>query len=277
MITNFYQAIFLATPLQKELRRKVSKLGVSHLIALSGFHLGILSAVLFFLIRPLYRLGQQRYFPYRFDFIDIGFVVLTILGFYVWFVDSPASLVRSFVMMLVGWVVIILGVELLSFGFLATVVLLLLAIFPKMLLSLAFWFSVLGVFYIFLIIQRFLDINKYLMTWLISFGIFLLMLPVVHLIFPITTESQLYSPLLSLGFTLFYPLSMGLHVLGVGGLFDEMLMSLFMMQSEIRYIQIPLPLAFGYLILSVGAIYSRWLFYLLFLVAFGFMIWIFWI
>jgi len=41
-LQTFYNAIFFATPLQKELREKISMLGVSHLVALSGFHLGIL-------------------------------------------------------------------------------------------------------------------------------------------------------------------------------------------------------------------------------------------
>jgi len=37
MIANFYEAIFFATPLEKDLRTQVATLGVSHLIALSGF------------------------------------------------------------------------------------------------------------------------------------------------------------------------------------------------------------------------------------------------
>jgi len=40
-VIEFYQAIFLANPISKDFREVVSALGVSHLIALSGFHLVI--------------------------------------------------------------------------------------------------------------------------------------------------------------------------------------------------------------------------------------------
>jgi len=275
MIASFYQAIFLATPLQKRLREQISKLGISHLIALSGLHLAILWGVLFFLLRPLYRIFQQRYFPYRFDLIDVGFLVLIILGWFVWFVDSPASLLRSYSMMVVGWIILVLGVELISFSFLAIIVMLLLLLFPKMLLSLAFWFSVLGVFYIFLIIKRFSEVNRFWMMLIISFGISVLMSPIVHIVFPMTTTLQLYSPLLSLGFSLFYPVSIFFHLIGVGGVFDGWLLELFMLDSEVLNREIDMVVGVGYLLLSIGAIYFRILFYLLFLVAFSFMGWMF--
>jgi len=274
-IVDFYQAIFLATPLQKELRKQVSILGVSHLIALSGFHLGILWGVLFFIFRPLYRLVQQSHFPYRFDLIDVGFFTLLLLGWYVWFVDSPASLLRSYTMMVMGWVAMIFGVELLTFTFLATMIMILLLLFPKMLLSLAFWFSVLGVFYIFLLVERFKSLNKLLMMLLISFGIFVLMLPIVHIIFPTTSTFQLYSPFLSLAFTPFYPLSILAHLIGFGGVFDGFLLALFGLESESLNLKLDMVSGVGYLILSFGAIWSRWMFYSLFVVAFGFMGWIF--
>ncbi len=274
-IIDFYQAIFLATPLSKELRQQVSILGVSHLIALSGFHLGILWGVLFFLFRALYRLVQQHYFPYRFDLIDVGFFVLLLLGWYVWFVDTPASLLRSYTMMVMGWGVLILGIELLTFSFLVTMIMMLLLLFPKMLLSLAFWFSVLGVFYIFLLVERFRTLSNPLMMLLISFGIFVLMLPLVHMIFPLTSTLQLYSPFLSLLFIPFYPLSILAHLIGQGGVFDEWLLRLFSLESETVEIKLDMMYGVGYLLLSFGAIGSRWIFYLLFTVAVGFMGWMF--
>jgi len=274
-IIEFYQAIFLAQPLSKKTRKKVSALGVSHLIALSGFHLAILSGILFFLFRPLYRIVQQRYFPYRFDLIDVGLIVLLVLGWYVWFVGSPASLLRSYMMMVVGWIVVIMGLELVSFEFLVTIVMILLLLIPKLFVSLAFWFSVLGVFYIFLLIKRFSDVNKIWMSLIISFGIFILMLPVIHLIFPTVSYLQLYSPLLSLGFTIFYPLSIGVHLIGMGGVFDSLLIWLFELSSESINILIPWQYGVSYIFLSIGAIFSRWLFYLLFLIAILFMLYIF--
>ncbi len=62
---SFYNAIFFATFLEKELREKISMLGVSHLVALSGFHLGILWGLVYGLLLLLYRPLQQHFFPYR--------------------------------------------------------------------------------------------------------------------------------------------------------------------------------------------------------------------
>jgi len=275
MMGAFYQAIFLAMPLSKELRDKISSLGVSHLVALSGFHLGILSGLLFLLLRPLYRWFQQRYFPYRFDLIDIGLVVLLFLGVYVYFVGSPASLLRSYVMMLLGWLVLIVGIELLSFDFLLVTTMLLLLIFPKLLFSLAFYFSVMGVFYIFLLLHYFRGVSTWGMSLLLSFSLFVLMMPLVHVVFPLASLTQFYSPFLSLLFSIFYPLSLGLHVVGFGDLLDEALLRLFSMTSHAIEITVPWFWAMGYVMLSVGAIYWRKLFYGLFAVAFGFVGWIF--
>jgi len=275
IISSFYKAIYFATSLEKSLRTQVSALGVSHLIALSGFHLAILSALLFFLLRPVYRLFQQRYFPYRFDLHDVGLLILIILAGYVWFVDAPPSLLRSFAMMAVGWVLLVLGMELLSFTFLVTIVLLLLVIFPKMLLSLAFWFSVAGVFYIFLLLKHFSTLNKYLMTLFISFGIFVLMLPIVHMVFPVVSSLQLGSPLLSLGFSIFYPLSMLLHLIGLGNLFDPWLLKLFTLKNSDHMFLLNPWYGVGYVGVSFLAIYSKRIFYLLFLTALAFTIWLF--
>lgn len=263
MIASFYKAIYFATPLDKTLRSQVSSLGVSHLIALSGFHLAILSGLLFFLLRPLYRLFQKRYFPYRFDLHDVGLIVLLVLAWYVWFVDAPPSLLRSYGMMLMGWMLLVLGMELLSFTFLLTIILLLLVVFPKMLLSLAFWFSVAGVFYIFLLLKHYAGLNKYLMTLFISFGIFMLMLPIVHIVFPVVNILQLSSPFLSLIFSIFYPVSMGLHFMGLGDLFDPLLVKLFTLQStETMFILNPWY-GLGYLLISLLSIYSKKFFYFL--------------
>ena len=275
VIANFYNAIFFAEPLEKNLRNQVSKLGISHLIALSGFHLAILSGLLFFFLRPLYRFFQQRYFPYRFDLVDVGFVVLVILAWYVWFVDAPASLIRSYMMILSTWVLLLLGVELLTLSFLSTIVLLLLIIFPHLVVSLAFWFSVMGVFYIFLLLHYFSYVGKVMMTLIISFGLFVLMLPMVHLIFPIVTPLQLLSPFLSLIFSSFYPLSIALHLVGTGDILDTLLVQLFTLDTVKTEMLSPFWIGVGYGLLSLGAFYFRKLFYLLLVIAFGFFIWLF--
>ncbi len=273
---SFYNAIFFATPIEKALREKISLLGVSHLVALSGFHLGILWGLVYGLLILIYRPLQQRSFPYRHALLDVGLLTVLILGLYLWFVDFPPSLVRSYAMLLVGWVVILLGIELLSFTFLTTVVLTLIVLFPSLLVSLSFWLSVSGVFYIFLLLQYAKNYDKWMITLLfIPIGIFMLMLPVVHHIFGMTSAYQLLSPLLSLFFIPFYPLVMVLHLLGLGGVLDAVLLGLFSLPKESVENLLPLWAMLGYIGLSLGAIWSRKLFYGVIGVASGYGVYLF--
>jgi len=264
LMQSFYQGIFFASPLSKELREKISLLGVSHLVALSGFHLGILWSLVYGVLLLAYRPLQLRYFPYRYALLDMGLVTILCLGIYLWFVDFPPSLVRSYAMVLVGWVVILLGMELLSFLFLATVGLTLLALFPSLLVSLGFWLSMTGVFYIFLLLQYTKGLSRWSISLLvIPFGIFLLMLPVVHTVFGLTTPYQLLSPLLSLLFIPFYPVAIMLHILGMGDLFDSGLLWLFDLVQGGTEKLLPLWAGMLYIGLSMAAIWHRWIFYLL--------------
>ena len=144
-----------------------------------------------------------------------------------------------------------------------------------MLLSLAFWFSVAGVFYIFLLLKHFSNLNKYLMTLFISFGIFVLMLPIVHMIFPVVSSLQLGSPFLSLGFSFFYPLSMLIHMIGFGDLFDSLLIKLFTLKASESMFILDYWYGMVYLGLSLLSIYFKNIFYVLLFVAIVFTIWLF--
>jgi competence protein ComEC len=179
-------------------------------------------------------------------------------------------------MVLVGWIVLLLGMELLSFTFLTTIVLILVAFFPSMIVSLSFGLSVAGVFYIFLLLQY----SKGVKTWVISLvfipiRIFVLMLPIVHSVFGVTNMYQLLSPLLSLLFVPFYPLVMVLHLLGFGSLFDTVLLNLFNMPQESTEAFFPIWMMLGYIGLSIGAIWSKKLFWLVLGLASLYMIYLF--
>jgi len=262
-LSSFYNAIFFATPLDKVLREKISLLGVSHLVALSGFHLTILWGLVYGFLGMIYRPLQQRFFPYRYALLDVGVVAMGILGIYLWFVDFPPSLVRSYAMVFLGWVILLLGMELLSFMFLGTVVFTLLALFPSLLVSLSFWLSVAGVFYIFLLLAYTKDLDKRIIAVLvIPFGIFVLMLPFIHGTFGATSTLQLFSPILSLLFVPFYPLAIFLHVIGMGHVLDAMILWIFNLPQEGSEELLPLWLVGSYVVLSLFSIKSRKLFYL---------------
>jgi len=259
---SFYNAIFFATPIEKDLREKISMLGVSHLVALSGFHLGILWGLVYGLLYLFYKPLQQKFFPYRHALFDVGLITMFGLGMYLWFVDFPPSLVRSYAMVLVGWIMLLLGIELLSFVFLTTILLLLVALFPSLLVALGFWLSVAGVFYIFLLLHYTQKHSKWLISLgFIPVGIFVFMLPVVHYIFGVTTVYQLLSPLLSILFVPFYPLVIVLHVIGYGDVFDSMLLWLFALPTQYEDKLLPLWGMVGYVIVSLVSIWSRYVFY----------------
>lgn len=264
-LKSFYNAIFFATPIEKDLREQISLLGVSHLVALSGFHLGILWGLVYGFVLLMYKPLQQKYFPYRHALFDVGLFTMTVLGVYLWFVGFPPSLLRSYAMLMVGWAMLLMGIELLSFTFLTTVMLTLLALFPSLLVSLSFWLSIAGVFYIFLLLQYSKNLNKYIISlFIIPVGIFILMLPIVHHIFAMTSEYQLLSPLLSLLFIPFYPLAMLTHLFGFGYFMDAALNNLFLLPTNSVDNLLPLWLTIVYVLVSIFAIYNKKVFYALF-------------
>jgi len=273
---SFYNGIYLATPIESNLREKISILGISHLVALSGFHLGILSWLIFTLLKIPYKVLQKRYFAYRYDLIDVGLLTMFILAYYLWITDFPPSLIRSYTMVLVGWIAILLGIELVSFRFLTIVTLMLVLLFPSLLLSIGFALSVTGVFYIFLLLlYDHKGNNKLTKLLIIPFGIYILMSPIVHIFFGVTSIYQLLSPLLSLLFAIFYPLSIILHLVGMGSALDTSLMWLFDLATIGREELLPTWLALLYLSFSILAIWHRVFFILTFISAICYMIYLY--
>jgi competence protein ComEC len=264
---SLFSAIFLATPLQSDIRERMTLFGINHLVALSGFHLGILSGIIFFIMIPIYRFLQRRFFPWRDRNFDLGIVVFCFLFFYIYFVDFPPSLVRSYVMMLFSWVALLFWLKLVSFEFLAIVVTSILAMIPEMIVSLSFWLSVAGVFYIFLILRHIQD--KRVLILILPLLIHLLMIPIAHSIFDEVSPYQWLSPILSWIFIIFYPLSLLLHILGLGGVLDFLLDYLWRVPLEFNHKLLPIPLLFTYILFSLLAIRLRLFFWVLVTFALG--------
>lgn len=262
-IANIYQALYTATPLSKELQSTFSNLGVSHLLAISGFHLGVLSALLFFLIKPIYSFAQNRYFPYRNSKLDIFLIVSFVLLSYLLFLDSPPSLLRAFGMLIVGFVLYDRGIKIISMQTLFLTVLLLLVIFPRLVFALGFWLSVSGVFYIFLFLIHFKEMNKICQFILIPFWVYILMLPFSLAIFGNFSIYHPLSILLTTLFTLFYPLSIFLHVAGFGDLFDGVLQSLIRMGQNGMHVELSFLFLYLHVAFSLFSIYKKSFVYLL--------------
>jgi len=261
-LKSFYSTIFLADQLDNRLREAITALGSSHLVALSGFHLGIIWVIIFSILFLPYKIIKSRFFPWRNTKIDLGFISLVILALFVLFVGYPPTLIRAYFMILIGWMLLVFGVELVSFELLLFALLLIVAIAPTLILSVGFWLSIIGVFYIFLILKWLQDYPAWLLTFIIiPLGIFIFMFPIAHYFFGATSIWQLLSPLLSVVFILFYPISALLHAINLGWLFDKEILWLLNLPKEFTEVEVPSGLIALYIISSLYAVFSKKAFY----------------
>ena len=273
-INELYGALFLALPISKSLRKAITRLGINHLLALSGFHMGFLWLIVYSCLSAIYKPFQQRFFPYRHRLLDLGFITIILLGSYLLFVGIPPSLLRAYAMVIVGWAALLAGIELLSFTFLAVCVIWLIALFPGLFFSIGFWLSVSGVFYIYLFLHYTKSWSKWVVFITINFWVYLMMLPIIHTFFGLFCLYQLYSIPLTLIFSIFYPLSIIIHILGIGELFDGLILKLFSLpnpKNEI-YVLTPIWLLVSFIFLSLLAIRWRKILYIQIIVAFSWFI-----
>lgn len=245
LVGNLYRALFIGDSLNKDLRDRANALGINHLLAISGFHLGILSVSMYFLFSLFYTPLQKRYFPYRNAFYDIGVLVWVFLLGYLLLLDFLPSFFRAFLMGLLGFLACFFGVRLLSFKLLILACCIAIALLPKLLFSVGFLLSVCGVWYIFLFLkhtQAFFKTSSFLARSFqaisLSALVFLNMLIIAHAFFPMFSPYQLFSIPLGLIFIVFFPLSLFLHAMGLGSLLDRLLS----MPLAIPTISIPSPL-----------------------------------
>lgn len=268
-IAEVYGALFLALPLGHRLQEQFSFLGVSHLLAISGFHLGVLSFILLLVLRYPYRLLQQHLFPYRHGDRDLFIIVAVILGLYLLFLGDVPSLIRAYMMLLIGYLLHDRGIKVLSMQTLWVTVVLLLVLMPRLLFSLGFWLSVSGVYFIFLYLHYYKASPSWLSMLLIPLWVYLLMTPVTLLLFG---NYSLYHPLSviwSLLFTLFYPLALLLHVAGYGDLLDGLLQMVLEIETEGVVFDLSAYWLIPYGILALTAQKYRMILYLLLLLALG--------
>ncbi|MFP6230944.1 ComEC/Rec2 family competence protein [Helicobacter pylori] len=245
LVGNLYRALFIGDSLNKDLRDRANALGINHLLAISGFHLGILSMSVYFLFSLFYTPLQKRYFPYRNAFYDIGVLVWVFLLGYLLLLDFLPSFFRAFLMGLLGFLACFFGVRLLSFKLLILACCIAIALLPKLLFSVGFLLSVCGVWYIFLFLkhtQIFFKTSSFLRRSFqaisLSALVFLNMLIIAHAFFPMFSPYQLFSIPLGLIFIVFFPLSLLLHAVGLGSLLDHILS----MPLTIPTISVPSPL-----------------------------------
>ena len=260
---ELFCALFLGEKISKVLRKKIQLLGISHLVAISGFHLGVISFLIFLILTPIYKFFQDRFFPYRNRMLDLIILSSFLLFLYLYLVGFIPSLVRAFTMLIIGYIFYIRHIKILSFETLFLTIMILLAFYPSLLFSISFWFSVSGVFYIFLFLHYFKDLKPWKIFILINFWVYILMQPIVHYIFSTFALSQLLSPILSMIFVLFYPLELFLHIIKEGGLLDSMVLKLLDFHTIAVSVKTPLWFLLTYIVTSLLSIYKKIFLYML--------------
>ncbi|WP_236096442.1 ComEC/Rec2 family competence protein [Helicobacter sp. MIT 11-5569] len=225
---EFYLAIFLADGLPKEWRDLAQSYGIAHIFAISGFHTGILSAMGFFILGLLYKPLQARFFPFRNFFFDVGFLVLVLLLAYYFILTQSPSYLRAVTMSAVVFFALWRGIDIWRIEMLFWCVMILLSLFPQLIFSVGFYFSCLGVLYIFLFFKYFAlpkgVIKKLLYGIALNASTFFLMGIIVYYFFPPFSALSLYSLVLTPLFSLYYPFIFLAHLFGFGGILDAPLL-----------------------------------------------------
>ena len=263
MINELFQALFLALPISKELRDICTNYGIAHVIALSGFHIVVLSFCIYWIVYFPYSFFHQKFFPYRNKRFDILIFTLIFLLYYLILTDIVPSLLRAFVMFCLGIYLLRSNIKIFSYMTLFYTFLIVIAFFPKYIFSLGFWFSIIAVFYIYLFMQYFKNLNKYFQLFFFNLWMFLIFNPIVHLFFPQTTIEQFLSIIITIAFTLFYPFEIVAHTFDFAIYFDEYIKKFLEYKFFVYEVKTPLYFFIVYLIFSFLSIFYKKAFYIL--------------
>lgn len=274
-IIELFNALFLAVPVSKELRDVITAYGIAHVVALSGFHLVVLSFVIYWILYFPYKFFQDRYFPYRNRKLDILLITIAILFYYLILTDIVPSLLRAFVMFCLGIYLLRSNIKILSYMTLFYTFLIVIAFYPKYIFSIGFWFSIFAVFYIYLFIQYFKNYNKWLLFIFFNIWMFLIFNPIVHYYFPQTSYEQFYSIPITIFFNFFYPAEIFAHIFGFSNYFDEYLKIFIEHKIYVYEVFTPLYFYILYLFVSFLSIWSKKAFIMLNILMIGFNIYLF--
>ena len=257
-MTELFTALFLAAPVGKELRRDVNFYGVAHLIAISGYHLGLIFGAFYFIMRPIYRYFQARYFPYRNAKFDLSATIFAVLFCYLALIGFVPSFLRAFLMSLLALFLLARNVRIVSFELLFVVICAAVSLMPSLLFSIGFYFSCMGVFYIYLYLRhfggRFSNLSNAI---LLNFWVFSAMILPVLYFFPLVSAQQLAVLPITPLFSLFYPLSALLHAFGAGGALDEYLLEFLSWRAKGVNLSVPFWLFLLYNALSLASVKSK--------------------
>ena len=270
MIRELFNALFLAIPVSSQLRDIITAYGIAHVVALSGFHIVVLSFVIYWILYFPYSFLQNRYFSYRNRRFDILLITMAILFYYLLLTDIVPSLLRAFVLFSLGLYLLRSNIKVISYLTLFYTFLIVIALFPQYIFNIGFWFSIFAVFYIYLFIQYFKNGNKILLYIFFNIWMFLIFNPIVHFFFAQTAIEQFYSIPITIFFTIFYPLEIVAHIFNISSYFDDYLK--IFLENKIYVYEVFTPLYFFilYILFSFFSIWSKKSFFILNILMIGF-------
>ncbi|MEM5558801.1 ComEC/Rec2 family competence protein [Aliarcobacter cryaerophilus] len=270
MIRELFNALFLAIPVSSQLRDIITAYGIAHVVALSGFHIVVLSFVIYWILYFPYSFFQNKYFPYRNRRFDILLITMAILFYYLLLTDIVPSLLRAFVLFSLGLYLLRSNIKVISYLTLFYTFLIVIALFPQYIFNIGFWFSIFAVFYIYLFIQYFKNGNKILLYIFFNIWMFLIFNPIVHFFFAQTAIKQFYSIPITIFFTIFYPLEIVAHIFNISSYFDDYLK--IFLENKIYVYEVFTPLYFFilYILFSFFSIWSKKSFFILNILMIGF-------
>ena len=263
LIKELFLAMFLATPISVELRNICTNYAITHLIALSGFHLVAITFLIYWSFYFPYSYFHTRFFPYRNKKYDLLMISTLFLFYYLILTNIVPSLLRAFVMSILGIFLLRSNIKIVSFETLFFASLISLILFPSFIFSIGFWFSVIAVLYIFLFLKYFQNLNKYFQILFFNVWMFLVFNPIIHYFFTQTAYEQFISIILSVLFAPFFIFEIFAHVFDFAIFFDDYINAF--LNYEIVSFDFKTNLYFFlfYILLSFLSIFYKYAFYLL--------------
>ena len=155
------------------------------------------------------------------------------------------------------------NIKIVSYTNLFFTFLIVIALFPKFLFSLGFWFSIIAVFYIFLFIQYFKNLNKYFQIIFFNVWMFLVFNPIVHFYFPQTTYEQFLSIIINILFPIFYVFEIVAHIFGFAIYFDDFIKDFLSYKMNVFSVETPFYFLLIYMICSIASVFNKKIFLIL--------------
>ncbi len=175
--------------LSPELWQVLQTTGTSHLIAISGLHVGLLAGSAFFIAMVLFhymplKASNWQRINIRYIAIAVSLLLATIYAYLAGF-SLPTQ--RALVMLNLYWVSRLAGIKFSAKRLMLVTIFIILIISPFSLLTASFWLSFYAVAIIFLSLWRFKYwLNKGTVLWRFLKGLFLIQVVLTVMLMPIT-------------------------------------------------------------------------------------------